>query len=253
LARLHAAARTSKTNVQATNPQPNRKRLSEDTRLTDVRTQDDAAAPAEVADVPTGEGASPSKELLPLKRRKRRKPFNWSTALIATLVAISATLVYRRNGLPGLTDIFFHDAELFGGILPRMLAGCTLGAFVSEMLPQDKVSRALGANSGFRGLVIGTAFGALLPGGPFTAYPVASALLTIGADFGAVIAMVTAWVLIGYGRAISWELPILGTDFTVWRIITCLPIPVLAGALGRFFYIRLAHRLKLGDLTRAEP
>jgi uncharacterized membrane protein YraQ (UPF0718 family) len=221
--------------------------LSEDTRLTDVRTQDDAATPASTKDAPAAGDASRSTDVLPLRRRRRRKPFNWSTALIATLVAISATLVYRRDGLEGLTRIFTDDVELFGGILPRMLAGCTLGAFVSEMLPQDKVSRALGANSGFRGLVIGTAFGALLPGGPFTAYPVASALLTIGADFGAVIAMVTSWVLIGYGRAISWELPILGTDFTIWRIITCLPIPVLAGALGRFFYVRLAHRLKLGD------
>lgn len=200
--------------------------------------------------VATDDGAGDT-DVLPLRRRKRRKPFNWSTAVIATLVAISATLVYRRDGLEGLTSIFSHDVELFGGILPRMLAGCTLGAFVSEMLPQDKVSRALGANSGFRGLVIGTAFGALLPGGPFTAYPVASALLTVGADFGAVIAMVTSWVLIGYGRAISWELPILGTDFTIWRIVTCLPIPVLAGALGRFFYVRLAHRLKLDDTERA--
>ncbi len=226
--------------------------MSEDERLTDVRLQDEAAASAIAADAPIAETASGSTDVLPLKRRKRRKPFNWSTALIATLVAISATLVYRRDGLPGLTGIFSHDVELFGGILPRMLAGCTLGAFVSEMLPQDKVSRALGANSGFRGLVIGTAFGALLPGGPFTAYPVASALLTIGADFGAVIAMVTSWVLIGYGRAISWELPILGTDFTIWRIITCLPIPVLAGALGRFFYVRLAHRFKLGDIERAK-
>ena len=191
-------------------------------------------------------------DVLPLRRRRRRKPFNWSTALIATLVAISAALVYRRDGLAGLTDIFTHDVELFGGILPRMLAGCTLGAFVSEMLPQDKVSRALGANSGLRGLVVGTAFGALLPGGPFTAYPVASALLTVGADFGAVIAMVTSWVLIGYGRAIAWELPILGTDFTIWRIVTCLPIPVLAGALGRFVYLRLCPYLKLSDSERAE-
>jgi uncharacterized membrane protein YraQ (UPF0718 family) len=227
--------------------------LSEDARLTDIRTQDEAAksATAEVSAV-AGESSGET-DVLPLRRRKRRKPFNWSTALIATLVAISATLVYRRDGLEGLTRIFTDDFELFGGILPRMLAGCTLGAFVSEMLPQDKVSRALGANSGFRGLVIGTAFGALLPGGPFTVYPVASALLTIGADFGAVIAMVTSWVLIGYGRAISWELPILGTDFTIWRIITCLPIPVLAGALGRFFYVRLAHRLKLDDITRVKP
>jgi uncharacterized membrane protein YraQ (UPF0718 family) len=225
--------------------------LSEDTRSGDPRTPDEPA-PSAAADhaVATGDGAGDT-DVLPLRRRKRRKPFNWSTAVIATLVAISATLVYRRDGFEGLASIFSRDVELFGGILPRMLAGCTLGAFVSEMLPQDKVSRALGANSGWRGLVIGTAFGALLPGGPFTAYPVASALLTVGADFGAVIAMVTSWVLIGYGRAISWELPILGTDFTIWRIVTCLPIPVLAGALGRFFYVRLAHRLKLDDIERA--
>ena len=166
--------------------------------------------------------------------RQRASDYGYLAVGVAGLAATAPLLL-------GITRVDLTH----GGILPRMLAGCTLGAFVSEMLPQDKVSRALGANSGFRGLVIGTAFGALLPGGPFTAYPVASALLTIGADFGAVIAMVTSWVLIGYGRAISWELPILGTDFTIWRIITCLPIPVLAGALGRFFYVRLAHRLKL--------
>ncbi len=53
-------------------------------------------------------------------------------------------------------------------------------------------------------MLIGTAFGAILPGGPFTAYPVASALLTVGADFGATIAMVVSWTLIGYGRAVAW-------------------------------------------------
>ena len=88
-------------------------------------------------------------------------------------------------------------------------------------------------------MLIGTAFGAILPGGPFTAYPVAAALLTVGADFGATIAMVVSWTLIGYGRAVAWELPILGTDFTLWRIVISLPIPVLAGALGRFVYVRM--------------
>ena len=88
-------------------------------------------------------------------------------------------------------------------------------------------------------MLIGTAFGAILPGGPFTAYPVASALLTVGADFGATIAMVVSWTLIGYGRAVAWELPIMGTDFTLWRIVISLPLPVLAGALGRFVYVRI--------------
>src|SRR4051794_17730846 len=167
-----------------------------------------------------------------------RKPIGWSTIVIAVLVAISAGLVYRRDGMEGVTEILTHDLALFGGIVPRVLAGCLLGAFVAEILPHQKISRSLGPSSGLRGLLIGTVFGAILPGGPFTVYPVASALLAVGADFGATIAMVVSWTLIGYGRAIAWELPILGTDFTLWRIVISLPLPVLAGALGRFIYVR---------------
>ena len=132
-----------------------------------------------------------------------------------------------------------------------MLAGCLLGAFIAEILPHEKVSRSLGPNSGLKGLLIGTAFGAILPGGPFTVYPVAAALLTVGADFGATIAMVVSWTLIGYGRAIAWELPIMGTDFTLWRIVISLPLPILAGALGRFVYVRIypkgAPRMSAAD------
>lgn len=168
-----------------------------------------------------------------------RKPIGWSTIIIAAVVAVSAGLVWRRDGTDGVLDILTHDLSLFSGILPRVLAGCLLGAFISEILPHDKVSRSLGPKSGLMGLLIGTAFGAILPGGPFTAYPVASALLAVGADFGATIAMVVSWTLIGYGRAVAWEIPIMGTDFTLWRIVISLPLPVLAGALGRFVYVRL--------------
>jgi uncharacterized membrane protein YraQ (UPF0718 family) len=171
--------------------------------------------------------------------RRKRKPVGWSMMSIGVLVAVSATLVYRRDGIDGVLEILTHDLALFGGILPRVLAGCLLGAFIAEILPHEKVSRALGPNSGLKGLLIGTAFGAILPGGPFTAYPVAAALLTVGADFGATIAMVVSWTLIGYGRAVAWEIPILGTDFTFWRALISLPIPVLAGALGRFVYVRI--------------
>jgi uncharacterized membrane protein YraQ (UPF0718 family) len=168
-----------------------------------------------------------------------RKPIGWSMIFIAVLVVVSASLVYRRDGVDGVLDILTHDLTLFGGILPRVLAGCLLGAFIAEILPHEKVARSLGPKSGLKGLLIGTAFGAILPGGPFTAYPVAAALLTVGADFGATIAMVVSWTLIGYGRAVAWELPILGTDFALWRIVISLPLPVLAGALGRFVYARM--------------
>jgi uncharacterized membrane protein YraQ (UPF0718 family) len=173
------------------------------------------------------------------RRGRKRKLIDASTISIAVLVAISAALVYRRDGAEGVWEILKHDLTLFGDILPRVLAGCLLGAFIAEILPHEKVSRSLGPKSGLKGLLIGTAFGAILPGGPFTVYPVASALLTVGADFGATIAMVVSWTLIGYGRAVAWELPIMGTDFTLWRIVVSLPLPILAGALGRFVYVRM--------------
>jgi uncharacterized membrane protein YraQ (UPF0718 family) len=180
----------------------------------------------------------PGDETEPLPKRGR-KPVGWSMIVIAVLVAISAGIVWRRDGLNGVLEILTSDLALFGGILPRVLAGCLLGAFIAEILPHEKVSRSLGPQSGLKGLLIGTAFGAILPGGPFTVYPVAGALLTVGADFGATIAMVVSWTLIGYGRAVAWELPIMGADFTLWRLLISLPLPVLAGALGRFVYVRI--------------
>ncbi|HEX7790078.1 MAG TPA: permease [Afipia sp.] len=176
---------------------------------------------------------------------RKRKPFGWSTFIIAVLVVESAAMVWRRDGIDGVWVILFHDFALFGEIMPRVLAGCLLGGLIAAVLPHDKVSKSLGPDSGLKGLLIGTAFGAILPGGPFTAYPVASALLAIGADFGATIALVVSWTLIGYGRAVSWEMPIMGADFTLWRILISLPMPVLAGALGRFVYVRVRHRIRL--------
>lgn len=201
-----------------------------------------------MSDQPSKQPAAPADEAAEGEERRprARKPIGWSMVTIVVLVVVSASLVWRRDGIDGVLDILTHDLALFSGILPRVFAGCLLGAFIGEILPHEKVSRALGPNSGLKGLLIGAAFGAILPGGPFTAYPVASALLTVGADFGATIAMVVSWTLIGYGRAIAWELPIMGTDFTLWRIVICLPLPLIAGAIGRFVYVR-THAAKEAD------
>src|SRR5258705_11635059 len=129
---------------------------------------------------PADDGAEPE-----ARPRRKRKPIGWSMIFIGVLVAVSVVLVWRRDGRSGVLEILTSDLALFRGILPRVLAGCLLGAFIAEILPHEKVSRSLGPSSGLKGLLIGTAFGAILPGGPFTAYPVAAALLTVGADFGA--------------------------------------------------------------------
>ena len=169
--------------------------------------------------------------VLPLRRRRRA--FDWSTATIAILAFAAAATVYARDGSEHFFHILLGDVTLFAEMLPKVLAGCLIGAFVTLLLPREMVARWVGHESGFTGLLIAAFFGFLLPGGPITIYPVAGAFLIIGADAGAVVAFIVSWTLIGYTRALVWELPFFGLEFVIWRIVEALPLPIIAGLLAR--------------------
>jgi hypothetical protein len=55
----------------------------------------------------------------------------------------------------------------------------------------------------------------------------------MGADAGAVVAFIVSWTLIGYTRALVWELPFFGADFVIWRMAAAVPLPIIAGVLAR--------------------
>jgi len=149
------------------------------------------------------------------------------------LAFAAAATVYARDGREHFLTILLGDVTLFGEMLPKVLAGCLIGAFVTLLLPREMVARWVGHESGFMGLLIAAFFGFLLPGGPITIYPVAGAFLIMGADAGAVVAFIVSWTLIGYARALVWELPFFGADFVIWRILAALPLPIIAGLLAR--------------------
>jgi len=162
-----------------------------------------------------------------------RRAFDWSTAVIATLALSSAAIVLFRDGQARFLAILTDDLGLLGTMLPKVLAGCLIGAFVTLLLPRETVARWVGSESGIAGILIATVAGAILPGGPFTIYPIAGALLVAGADAGAACAFVISWTLLGHSRAIVWELPFFGLDFVTWRILFSLPLPILAGLAAR--------------------
>lgn len=166
-------------------------------------------------------------------RRRRLAIFDWSTAVVTVLVVAAGVTVLVRSGTDKFLAILGSDLDLFARILPNVLAGCLIGAFVTLLLPREAVTRWVGAESGLTGILVATLVGALLPGGPVTIYPVAGAFLAVGADAGAAIAFVTSWTLLGYGRALIWELPFMGLDFVTWRIVLSVPLPIIAGLLAR--------------------
>jgi uncharacterized membrane protein YraQ (UPF0718 family) len=168
-----------------------------------------------------------------IPKRRRRRVFDWSTMAIAGVSLAAAAGVYLRDGHGHFFAILDSDLALFAEMLPKVLAGCLIGAFVTLILPREMVARWVGHESGFSGLLIAAAFGFILPGGPITIYPVAGAFLVMGADAGAVVAFIVSWTLIGYTRALVWELPFFGSEFVIWRIVEALPLPILAGVLAR--------------------
>jgi uncharacterized membrane protein YraQ (UPF0718 family) len=165
--------------------------------------------------------------------RRRGRAFDWPTAVLIAIVVAAAAYVYWRDGAAHFLDVIGSDSGLFARMLPNVLAGCLIAALVTILLPRDTVSRWVGRDSGLRGILISAGVGIIVPGGPFTIYPIAAAFLGMGADTAAVVTLITSWTTIGMSRALVWELPFLGFDFVLWRWLAALPLAVLAGLIVR--------------------
>jgi uncharacterized membrane protein YraQ (UPF0718 family) len=174
--------------------------------------------------------------------RRRVRSFEWSTAIIAAISISAGTIVFIRDGFDRFIAILTSDLWLFTTMLPKMAAGSLIAAFVTRLLPREVVARVVGSESGLLGLLVAIVMGAVLPGGPLTIYPVAGAFLVLGADAGTAVAFITAWNLLGYNRALIWELPFFGAEFVGWRIVIALPLPLLAGVLARLAARAIADR-----------
>ena len=176
------------------------------------------------------------------ERRRRIRSFEWSTAIILSISIAAGVAVYLRDGTDKVIAILTKDLELLVGMLPKMAAGCLIAAFVTRLLPREVVARVVGSESGLLGILVAMTMGAVLPGGPLTIYPVAGAFLVLGADVGTAVAFITAWNLLGYNRALIWELPFFGPEFVGWRILIALPLPIIGGLLARMAARLIARR-----------
>ena len=115
--------------------------------------------------------------------------------------------------------------------LPVLLVAFVIVGYVKVLAPQDLVRDWVGPQSGFRGVLVGTGAGMLLPGGPYVVFPLIAAIYNAGAGLGPTLAMITAWSSLAL-LTISFELPFLGWRFTMIRLSLGLPTPLLVGLIG---------------------
>ena len=151
----------------------------------------------------------------------------------AALAAASGAAVYIIKGAAVFSRALDDSFDLLLVVAPRVFAALLLAGFIQVLISRDIVARWIGERSGLLGIVIATAAGALTPGGPLTAFPIAVALLASGAARGTLVAYITAWAMLGVQRMLVWEIPFMGTDFALLRITCVAALPVLAGVVAQ--------------------
>lgn len=148
---------------------------------------------------------------------------------IAGITVISGVLVAWFHGIPGLEKALKAAGSDALFIIPLIFLGVVVGSFLTALVPHEVVARHLGRQAGMRAIMLSTFIGAIMPGGPFVAFPIVMALGKAGAGIGALIAFLTSWSAVSLHRVVVWEIPFMGAEFTTLRFICSLPIPILAG------------------------
>ncbi len=158
--------------------------------------------------------------------------------LLMGAIAIALLYVGYRRG----NDEHLQGLSLTWGLLlevvPLLLFSFIVANMIQVMIPKEAISKWVGAESGFRGILIGTAIGSLTPSGPFVSMPIAAGFMRAGASIGTVVAFMTSWSLLGISR-MPLEFGIMGWQFTAIRLASgVLIFPVVAGLLANYFFAR---------------
>ena len=153
---------------------------------------------------------------------------------VSAAAVAAGALLYRLEGADAVVAALHDDLHLFFVLAVFVPAVLLMSAVVEVMMPPGLVQRWIGARSGLRGLVLATLAGMFTPGGPFVAFPLVLALLRAGADYGALVAYVTAWSLLSVFRMLVFEIPFTGIELPAVRFVTCFFLPVLVGLIARW-------------------
>lgn len=146
----------------------------------------------------------------------------WIIALVLLGYSLKRGKETLLQGLQLTWDTTYRNAAVL--ILAFLIVG-----YVAVLSPTELVGRWIGPASGMQGILISEIVGMLLPGGPYVVFPLIAVLYESGASPAAVITLVTSWSTQAL-LTLGFELPFMGTRFTVIRWSLGLLIPLAAGS-----------------------
>ena len=156
------------------------------------------------------------------------------TIIMGLLAIILVFLSYQKGlhiqGLKAAGNMLLQ-------IAPLLIFAFIVAGVIPTLIPQEMISKWVGTESGFRGILIGSVIGGLAPGGPYISLPIAAGLLRAGASMGTMVAFLTGWSLLAFGR-LPLEIGILGWKFVLIRLACTFFFPPIAGLIANAFFSR---------------
>jgi len=151
--------------------------------------------------------------------------------IIMGVIAIALLFVgYQKGGGEHILGLK-SAGDLLLQIAPLLIFAFIVAGMVQYLVPTEMISKWVGTESGFRGLLIGSAIGGLAPGGPFISLPIAAGLLRAGASIGTMVAFLTGWSLLAVTR-LPLEVGVMGWKFTLIRLACTFFFPPIAGLIA---------------------
>jgi uncharacterized membrane protein YraQ (UPF0718 family) len=160
------------------------------------------------------------------------------------VISVILFIVAYQKGSGGHIEGLESAADLLIQIIPLLIFAFLIAGLIQVLLPTKVVSKWLGTESGFRGVLIGTIVGGFMPGGPMVNLPVAAGLIRAGAGVGTMVAFLTGWSLWAISR-MPIEIGLLGWKFTAVRFAVSVFLPLIAGTLANIFFSRVKLFIKM--------
>jgi uncharacterized membrane protein YraQ (UPF0718 family) len=152
------------------------------------------------------------------------------TIVMGVLAIVLTLLAYNKGGGEYISGLKSAGVLLLQ-MIPLLIFAFIIAGMIPFLVPQSAISQWVGAESGWRGIMIGTVVGGFMPGGPYVSLPMAIGLLRAGAGVGTMVAMLTGWSLLAFSR-MPLEIGILGWKFTLIRFACTFFFPPIAGFIA---------------------
>ena len=161
---------------------------------------------------------------------------NANTIIMVVLAVILTVVAYFRGGVH-VAGLRLGAKTIWDNLL-LLLASFAVAGLARVLIPKELISQWLGSQAGFKGILLGCVAGGIVPGSPYSVFPIVASFYEAGASIGTIVGFITAWSLWSISR-LPLEMSIIGPKVALARYLSTLIFPPVAGVIAQLFFARI--------------